>query len=214
MPAVETYRPLPLGSAEVLDGVVTEPGRYKTTATDRIDRVLTHRVWGTLVFAVVMLVVFQSVFVWARPAMEWIQALTAAAADWVSAHMAEGALRSLLVDGVIGGVGAVFAFLPQILILFAFLAVLEDCGYMARTAYLMDRLMVRVGLSGKSFIPLLSSFACAVPGIMATRVIENERDRLTTILVAPLLTCSARLPVYALLIAAFIPAQELLGAGC
>ena len=137
--------------------------------------------------------------------------VTAAAGDWVSAHMAEGALRSLLVDGVIGGVGAVFAFLPQILVLFAFLAVLEDCGYMARTAYLMDRLMVRVGLSGKSFIPLLSSFACAVPGIMATRVIENERDRLTTILVAPLLTCSARLPVYALLIAAFIPAAKLLG---
>jgi len=122
--------------------------------------------------------------------------------------MAEGALRSLLVDGVIGGAGAVFAFLPQILILFAFLALLEDCGYMARSAFLMDRLMVRVGLSGKSFIPLLSSFACAVPGVMAARVIENERDRLTTILVAPLLTCSARLPVYALLIAAIIPDQR------
>jgi ferrous iron transport protein B len=190
---------------EILDGVVTQPKRYRTTITDRIDGVLTHRLWGTLVFAVVMLVVFQSVFIWARPAMEWIQSLTAAAGGWVSAGMAEGALRSLLVDGVIGGAGAVFAFLPQILILFAFLAVLEDCGYMARTAYLMDRLMVRVGLSGKSFIPLLSSFACAVPGVMATRVIENERDRLTTILVAPLLTCSARLPVYALLIAAIIP---------
>ncbi len=203
-PAVETsarYR----WAREILDGVVTQPSRHKTTASDRIDRVLTHRVWGTLVFAVVMLVIFQSVFVWARPAMEWMQAVTAAAGDWVSARMAEGALRSLLVDGVIGGAGAVLAFLPQILILFAFLAVLEDCGYMARTAYLMDRLMVRVGLSGKSFIPLLSSFACAVPGVMATRVIENERDRLTTMLVAPLLTCSARLPVYALLIAAIIP---------
>ena len=122
-----------------------------------------------------------------------------------------GALRSLLVNGVIGGVGAVLAFLPQILILFGFLALLEDCGYMARTAYLMDRLMVRVGLSGKSFIPLLSSFACAVPGVMATRVVENERDRLTTILVAPLLTCSARLPIYALLIAAFIPEQSYVG---
>ena len=209
-PAIETtarYR----WARQVLDGVVTQPSRYKTTATDRIDRVLTHRLWGTLVFAVVMLVVFQSVFVWARPAMEWIQAITLAAGGWVSAHMAEGAFRSLLVNGVIGGTGAVFAFLPQILILFAFLAVLEDCGYMARMAYLMDRLMVRVGLSGKSFIPLLSSFACAVPGVMATRVIENERDRLTTMLVAPLLTCSARLPVYALLIAAIIPAQSYWG---
>ena len=119
--------------------------------------------------------------------------------------MAEGALRSLLADGLIGGVGTVFAFLPQILMLFGFLALLEDCGYMARAAYLMDRMMAGVGLSGKSFIPLLSSFGCAVPGIMATRVIENDRDRLTTILVAPLLTCSARLPIYAMLIAAFIP---------
>ena len=122
--------------------------------------------------------------------------------------MAEGALRSLLADGLIGGVGTVFAFLPQILVLFGFLALLEDCGYMARAAYLMDRVMAGVGLSGKSFIPLLSSFGCAVPGIMATRVIENDRDRLTTILVAPLLTCSARLPIYAMLIAAFIPGAQ------
>jgi ferrous iron transport protein B len=143
--------------------------------------------------------------------MQWIQDTTAAAGGWVEAHMADGALRSLLVGGVVGGAGAVLAFLPQILVLFACLAVLEDCGCMARSAYLMDRVMVRVGLSGKSFIPLLSSFACAVPGIMATRVIENERDRLTTILVAPLLTCSARLPIYALLIAALIPSQSYLG---
>ena len=127
--------------------------------------------------------------------------------------MGEGPLRSLLVDGVIGGVGSVLAFLPQILLLFFFIAVLEDCGYMARAACLMDRLMVRVGLSGRSFIPMLSSCACAVPGIMAARVIENERDRLTTILVAPLMTCSARLQVYVLLIAAFIPAREY-WAGC
>ena len=125
--------------------------------------------------------------------------------------MAEGRCAACWSTACLGGVGSVFAFLPQILVLFAFLAVLEDCGYMARSAYLMDRIMVRVGLSGKSFIPLLSSFACAVPGIMATRVIENERDRLTTILVAPLLTCSARLPIYALLIAAFIPSQSYLG---
>jgi ferrous iron transport protein B len=192
----------------VLGGVVTEPSHYPTTTTDRIDRVLTHRFWGLLIFAVIMLLVFQSVFIGAKPAMEWIEKLTSAVGVWLSARMAEGTLRSLLVDGVIGGVGSVVAFLPQILILFAFLAVLEDCGYMARTAFLMDRIMVRVGLSGKSFIPLLSSFACAVPGIMATRVIEDERDRLTTILVAPLLTCSARLPIYALMIAAFIPAQS------
>ena len=131
--------------------------------------------------------------------------------DWVGARMPEGALQSLVVNGVIGGVGGVLQFLPQILILFTFIALLEDCGYMARAAFLMDRVMVRAGLSGRSFIPMLSSFACAVPGIMAARVIENERDRLTTILVSPLLTCSARLPVYALLIAAFVPSTTYLG---
>ena len=120
-------------------------------------------------------------------------------------HRARGALQSLLVTGVIGGVGGVLVFLPQIFMLFFFIAVLEDCGYMARAAYLMDKLMSRIGLSGKSFIPLLSSFACAIPGIMATRVIENRRDRLVTILVAPLMSCSARLPVYTLLIGAFVP---------
>ena len=194
-----------------LDGVVSHPPEYKVTFSDRLDRLLTHRVWGTLVFLAIMLLVFQAVFAWAVPFMEAIDAGFGALADLVESHMADGALRSLLVDGVIGGVGGVFVFLPQILILFLFIAVLEDCGYMARGAYLMDRLMVRVGLSGKSFIPMLSSFACAIPGIMATRVIEDERDRLTTILVAPLMTCSARLPVYALLIAAFIPEQSFLG---
>jgi ferrous iron transport protein B len=196
---------------KMLDGVIHDGGRRHATVTDRIDRVLTHRVWGILIFAIVMLTIFQSVFVGARPAMNAIETATTAVGDGVRSLMADGALRSLLVDGVIGGVGGVLAFLPQILILFAFLAVLEDCGYMARSAFLMDRVMARVGLSGKSFIPLLSSFACAVPGIMATRVIENERDRLTTILVAPLLTCSARLPIYALLIAAFIPSRSYLG---
>jgi len=194
-----------------LQNVVARPKHRKTTTSDRIDRVLTHRVWGSIVFGIVMVGMFQAVFVWAHPPMLWIERLTSAIGGWVQANMADGALRSLLVDGVIGGVGGIFAFLPQILILFGFLAVLEDCGYMARTAYLMDRMMVRIGLSGKAFIPMLSSFACAIPGIMATRVIENERDRLTTILVAPLLTCSARLPIYALLIAAFIPSQSYLG---
>jgi len=191
----------------LLDGAVTQPAQYRPTVSDRIDHVLTHRVWGTLIFALVMLVMFQAVFVGAEPLMGWIDLAVRAAGQWVEGWTPEGALRSLLVDGVLGGVGGVLVFLPQILILFFFIGILEDCGYMARAAFLMDRLMARVGLSGKSFIPMLSSFACAVPGIMAARVIENERDRLTTILVSPLMTCSARLPVYALLIAVFIPEQ-------
>jgi len=196
---------------DVLQGVVTHPRRYVTTVSDRIDRVLTHRIWGTLIFALLMTGVFQAVFKGAEPLMWMIEQVTELTGGWVEAQMAEGALQSLLVDGVIAGVGGVVAFLPQILILFLFIAILEDCGYMARAAFLMDKMMVRVGLSGKSFIPMLASFACAIPGIMATRVIENERDRLTTILVAPLMTCSARLPVYALMIAAFIPSQSYLG---
>jgi len=210
VPGVETEARFAWG-ARVLEDVVAQPQRCKVTSSDRIDRVLTHRLWGTIVFALVMLVLFQSVFVGAEPLMRGIEAAVEYAGQSVQAHMAEGALRSLLVDGVLGGVGGVLTFLPQILILFFFIAILEDCGYMARAAYLMDRLMSRVGLSGKSFIPLLSSFACAIPGVMAARVIENERDRLTTILAAPLMTCSARLPVYALLIAAFIPEHTYLG---
>ena len=195
----------------MLQGVVASPSKYRLTATDRLDHILTHRFWGTLLFAVVMLVMFQSVFVWAQPFKEGIDSALRFLALQTASHLGPGALRSLLVDGVLGGVGGVLTFVPQILVLFLFLGILEDCGYMARAAYLMDALMVRAGLSGKSFVPLLSSFACAVPGIMATRVIENERDRLTTILVAPLMTCSARLPIYALLIAAFIPDSGYLG---
>ena len=194
-----------------LEGVIKRPTERRITTSDRIDKVLTNRWWGTLIFAALMLVVFQAVFAWAGPLMDLISQGVEAVGGFVEGHMAEGALRSLLVDGVIGGVGGVLVFLPQIFILFFFIAVLEDCGYMARAAYLMDRLMVRVGLSGKSFIPLLSSFACAIPGIMATRVIENRRDRLTTILIAPLMSCSARLPVYTVLIAAFIPTRTMLG---
>ncbi len=196
---------------QVLDGAMTSPKKFGTSFTDRLDRVLTHRVWGTTVFILIMATVFQAVFAGAAPFMDVIETGSLAVGGLIEANMAEGALRSLLVDGVIGGVGAVLAFLPQILILFLFIAVLEDCGYMARAAYLMDKLMSRVGLSGKSFIPMLSAFACAIPGIMAARVIEDERDRLTTILVAPLMTCSARLPIYALLIAAFIPQQTVWG---
>ena len=210
IPAVETTVRY-AWARSMLQGVVSEPKDFPHTVTDRIDRVLTHRFWGLIVFAVVMLMVFQSVFVWARPLMDGIGAGFDWLSSYVDARMPPGALQSLLSVGVIGGVGGVLQFLPQILILFAFIALLEDCGYMARAAFLMDRVMVRAGLSGRSFIPMLSSFACAVPGIMAARVIENERDRLTTILVAPLLTCSARLPVYALLIAAFVPQTMYLG---
>ncbi len=189
----------------VLEGGLRRPRERPASATDRLDRILTNRFWGTIVFALLMLAVFSAIFIAAKPVMDLIDGGFKLLGSGVESLMDEGPLRSLLVKGLIGGVGSVIVFLPQILILFFFIAVLEDCGYMARAAYLMDRLMVRVGLSGKSFIPLLSSFACAIPGIMATRVIENRRDRLTTILVAPLMSCSARLPVYALLIGAFIP---------
>jgi ferrous iron transport protein B len=189
---------------EVLVGCVERPQRRPVTLTDRLDRVLTHRIWGALVFLVVLFIVFQSIFTWARPLMKAIGTGKELVAEELHGALPPGPLTSLLVDGVLEGVGAVVVFLPQIVILFGFLAILEDCGYMARAAFLMDRLMARCGLSGKSFIPLLSSVACAVPGIMATRVIENRRDRLATILVAPLMSCSARLPVYILLIAAFL----------
>jgi ferrous iron transport protein B len=195
----------------VVDGAVRRAESRPDTLTDRIDRVVTHRWWGTLIFTALMVVVFQAVFQWAAPLMDLIDAGVGYVSEWTASVVPPGALQSLLVQGVIGGVGGVIIFLPQILVLFLFIGILEDCGYMARAAYLMDRLMVRVGLSGKSFIPLLSSFACAIPGIMATRVIENRRDRLTTILIAPLMSCSARLPVYVLLIAAFVPQRDYAG---
>ncbi len=197
--------------ASILDGIVTRPRERPKTWTDSIDRVLTHRWFGSLVFALLMLLMFSSVFLVADKPMAWIDGAFADLAGGIESAMPEGALRSLLVDGIVAGAGSVIVFLPQIVILFFFIALLEDCGYMARAAYLMDKLMVRVGLSGKSFIPLLSSFACAIPGVMATRVIENRRDRLTTILVAPLMSCSARLPVYVLLIGAFVPERQYLG---
>ncbi len=197
--------------ARMLDGIARRPDNHQPTTSDRLDAVLTHKVWGTLIFIATMAVLFSSIFVLAVPFMNLIDAGVGAFADFVKNLLPDGALQSLIVDGVIGGVGAVVVFLPQILILFLFIAVLEDCGYMARAAFLMDRLMAGVGLSGKSFIPLLSSFACAVPGIMATRVIENRRDRLATILIAPLMSCSARLPVYVILIGAFVPATHYLG---
>jgi ferrous iron transport protein B len=183
---------------------VTKPAVRPVTWTDRIDSVLTHRLWGTLVFLVVMFVMFQSIFLWAKPLMDLIGGGVELVADAAKSALPSGPLRDLVADGIIKGVGGVLAFLPQIMILFGFIAILEDCGYMARAAFLMDRVMSRCGLSGKSFIPMLSSVACAIPGVMATRVIENRRDRLTTILVSPLMSCSARLPVYVLLIGAFV----------
>ena len=171
----------------------------------RIDGVVMHPVWGLAILGAVLFLIFQAVFSWAALPMDLITQAMAAAAAWTTAHMADGPLRSLLVDGVIAGVGGVAVFLPQILILFFFILLLEDSGYLPRAAFLLDNLMGKVGLSGRAFIPLLSSFACAIPGIMATRTIANWKDRLATIMVAPLMTCSARLPVYALLIGAFVP---------
>jgi ferrous iron transport protein B len=171
----------------------------------RIDAVAMHPVWGLAILAALLFLVFQAVFSWANVPMDLIKDTMAATADWTTARMADGPLRSLLVDGVIAGAGGELVVLPQILILFFFILLLEDSGYLPRAAFLLDNLMGRVGLSGRAFIPLLSSFACAVPGIMATRTIANWRDRLATIMVAPLMTCSARLPVYALLIGAFVP---------
>ncbi|WP_213362113.1 ferrous iron transport protein B [Brachymonas denitrificans] len=189
---------------------VHEP-KKKLQTTDRIDRVVLHPVWGPLLLAAVLFLMFQAVFSWAAWPMDLITGSFDALGGWLSEHMPEGVLRSLLVDGVIAGAGGVLVFLPQILILFLFILALEDSGYLPRAAFLLDRVMGKVGLSGRSFIPLLSSFACAVPGIMATRTIGNWRDRLMTIMIAPLMTCSARLPVYALLIAAFIPSRKVWG---
>ena len=185
--------------------VVLQTGAFGPTVSDKIDAVVTHPVWGWLVLGAVMTLLFVSIFTLAQPPMEWIGNHTALLADWVKAHMAEGDLRDLITNGAVGGVGSVVTFLPQILILFFFIGLLESTGYMARAAFIMDRLMSRVGLNGKSFIPLLSSYACAIPGIMATRTIEDAKDRLVTILIAPLMSCSARLPVYLLMIAALLP---------
>ena len=178
---------------------------------DALDRWLLHPVFGLLALAVVMFLIFQAVYAWATPMMDGIEAATAWLGSTVSTGMPEGPLRSLVVDGIIAGTGGVVVFLPQILVLFAFILALEESGYLPRAAFLLDRSMAAAGLSGRSFIPLLSSFACAVPGIMSTRSIQDPRDRLATILVAPLMTCSARLPVYTLLIGAFVPKKAIAG---
>ncbi len=197
--------------AEIQQAVTAELAPPGETLSDKLDRVLTHKVWGTLIFIGIMMLMFQSIFTFAHIPMDALQA----AVDWLGGVVGKlippGDLNSLLVNGVIAGVGAVIVFLPQILLLFLFIGFLEDTGYMARAAFLMDRLMSKVGLHGKSFIPMLSSYACAIPGIMATRTIETPKDRLVTILVAPLMSCSARLPVYTLLIAACIPDIKIIG---
>ena len=179
--------------------------------SDRLDRVALHPVLGPLLLAGLLFFIFQAVFAWAEAPTAFLEGLVGAAQGLAEDALAPGVLRSMIVDGVLAGVGAVVVFLPQILILFLFILVLEQSGYMVRAAFLMDRLMASVGLNGRAFIPLLSSFACAIPGIMATRTIDSQRDRLTTILIAPLMTCSARLPVYAVIIAAFIPDTSVAG---
>ncbi len=191
--------------------VVNETAQPGETLSDRLDRILTHRVWGLLIFVGLMGLMFQSIFSFASIPMDAIDGFVNWLAGRVSEALGPGDFQDLLANGVIKGVGAVVIFLPQICLLFLFIALLEDTGYMARAAFLMDRLMSRVGLHGKSFIPMLSSFACAIPGIMATRTIESPKDRLVTILVAPLMSCSARLPVYTVLIAACIPPVKFLG---
>jgi len=197
--------------AEIQQAATNELAPPGETLSDKMDRVLTHKIWGTLIFIGLMTLMFQSIFTFAKIPMDALQAIVNWAGTLVGSLIPPGDLNDLLVNGVITGVGAVIVFLPQILLLFLFIGFLEDTGYMARAAFLMDRLMSKVGLHGKSFIPMLSSYACAIPGIMATRTIETPKDRLVTILVAPLMSCSARLPVYTLLIAACIPDKKILG---
>ncbi len=187
------------------DVILTEP--VINRMTHEVDRAALHPITGPIILFGLLFLMFQAVFSWSAAPMDAIDAGAIAAGEWIRGTLSDGWVQSLLVDGVIAGVGSVVIFLPQIVILFAFILLLEASGYMARAAFLMDELMMRVGLNGRAFIPLLSSFACAIPGIMAARVIDNERDRLTTILIAPLMTCSARLPVYTLIIAAFIPRE-------
>jgi ferrous iron transport protein B len=195
----------------VVERTVTRASRHSRSAADRVDAVLLHRVWGPIIFVAVMALMFQAIFSWAQPLMDAVERLLGGVGTAVGALLPPGDLRSLIVDGVIAGVGSVLVFLPQIAILFFFIGVLEDSGYMARAAFIMDRYMRRVGLHGRSFIPLISGYACAVPAIMSTRTIERPADRLATMMVVPLMSCSARLPVYTLLIGAFVPSVAVLG---
>ncbi len=191
--------------------VVRKPSRLSKSLSEKVDFILTHKIWGFVFFFGLMALMFQVIFSWASVPMDALSHLTEKAAGLIGQWLPEGQLKSLILDGVIAGVGSVIVFLPQIIFLFFFIAIFEDSGYMARAAFVLDKVMRGVGLNGKSFIPLLSSFACAVPGIMSARTIEDKNDRLATIMVAPLMSCSARLPVYTLMISAFIPSKKILG---
>ncbi|KTE18637.1 ferrous iron transporter B [Sphingopyxis sp. H050] len=222
--AIRSHQPREAVAAPQNDASLHQRARALATAaivtetpvrrwTQRVDRIVLHPIGGLIILLALMFVMFQAVYAWARPPADALEGLVGSMQQWVVATLPENFARDLIVEGLLAGVGAVVVFLPQILILFLFILLLEASGYMTRAAFLMDGLMAKVGLSGRGFIPLLSSFACAVPGIMATRAIPDEKDRLTTILIAPLMTCSARLPVYALIIAAFIPDRTVGGVG-
>ncbi|HEX3396050.1 MAG TPA: ferrous iron transporter B [Steroidobacteraceae bacterium] len=198
----EVRRILGLVGGDRLDGV---------TLSDRVDALVLHPVLGPVILAVILFLVFQAVFAWAQVPMDAIKLGVATFGQWLGSVLPDSLVKGLLIDGILAGVGSVLVFLPQIIILFFFILLLEDSGYLPRAAFLLDRIMGSVGLSGRAFIPLLSSFACAIPGIMATRTIQNPRDRLATIMIAPLMTCSARLPVYALIIGAFVPRRSVWG---
>ena len=197
--------------SNVVQETVRHNDKREHEVSQKIDRVLTHKIFGLPILIGVLLVIFQAIFSWATLPMDLLDQGFGALGEFARATMGEGVLTDLVVDGIIAGVGGILVFLPQILLLFLFISLLEDSGYMARAAFLMDRMMSRVGLHGKAFLPLMSSFACAIPGIMATRTIENQRDRFATIMIAPLMSCSARLPVYTLMIAAFFAGQTVFG---
>lgn len=197
--------------SRVVSDAMEEKQTFETTVSEKIDRILTHRVFGLAILTAILLLIFQTIFSWATLPMDLLDAGFGALGEAAKNNLPPGLFTDLLTDGIIAGVGGVLVFLPQIILLFFFISILEDTGYMARAAFLMDRLMRGVGLHGKAFVPLLSSFACAIPGIMATRTIENPKDRLATILIAPLMSCSARLPVYTLMIAAFFSGQYVFG---
>jgi ferrous iron transport protein B len=209
-PDAEALRGKARDAERIMKACVKPPER-PDTLTGKIDSVLLHPVAGLVILVALLFIMFQAVFTWATPLMDGIEGILGGFGAWIATVMPDGIWQSLIVDGLIAGVGGVLVFLPQILILFLFIILLEDFGYMARAAFLMDRVMGGAGLHGRAFIPLLSSFACAIPGVMAARVIDSKRDRLTTIMVAPLMTCSARIPVYVLIIGAFIPNEKVWG---
>src|SRR5690606_19199675 len=197
--------------ADDILGQIYRPPRTGTPLTDRADSILLHPVLGVIVFALVMTFFFQAIFAWAAPLQDFMEGLVGSIGQGISALVPDGLLQSILVDGIVAGVGSVVVFIPQIALLFILLTLMEQIGYMSRAVFLIDRMMGWIGLDGRSFVAWLSSYACAIPGIMAARSIPDPRNRLTTILVSPFMTCSARIPVYTLLIAAFIPAKTIFG---